>query len=203
MAGLLSNILGEEDELQARKVNLDPQTDQLINQSAQGSMQNSGQLHAQAMEGTQDAMSFLPQEGMGNVAMSGALTNKYRQLAQNDIDKLSLQQKYLSGQRKAQRLRQSAQQAQARQQVTNDNYRRVVDAYNANMAARAQVISSVLGLAGTVGGAVVGGPAGAVVGSQAGAAVAPQPKPAQQTPSYLGGNEMGQQMGRSNYMRDY
>src|SRR3954469_6109575 len=150
------------------QVNLDPQTNQLIDQSGRDSLKSSSDLARDAMQGTGDTNFLSGAKGSGNVAMSGALTNKYGKLAGDQMQALGAQQGFQAEQTRAQRLQQSAIMANARQQVANQNYARQIQAYNNQQAARAQVLSSLMGLAGTAAGAYFGGPGGAVAGGAAG-----------------------------------
>lgn len=199
MAGLLG--FGGDDEYKPKQILLDPEASQLIDQSGRDALKSHEELAQESLAGTEDARNMMPQDASGQVAMSGALSNKYRKMMQDDLDRIGVQQRYLARSRQANRLKQSAQMAQARQSIQVDNYKRLVDAYNAKRQARAQVLSSVLGLAGMVGGAAIGGPAGAMVGASMAGTLAPAPQAQpRQSRSYLGGDEMSSSMGNQQYM---
>lgn len=172
------DFLAGGDEYQPQTVNVDPATNALIDKSGADAQKSSGDLAKESMQGTGDTNFLAGAKGVGNVAMSGALQNKYQKLAGDQMQELGARQGFLADQRKADRLQQSAQMAYARQQVANQNYARQIQAYNNQVAARAGVLSSLLSLGGAVVGFYAGGPVGAVAGAEAGKHLAGNDTPA-------------------------
>lgn len=90
-------------------------------------------------------------------AMLRAIRNQYGQQAQKGINTIVKQNQINAPLTQGNELHQAGMMAQAQQNVATQNYEALTDAYNQNMAARAQVISSVFNVMGAGGGMAMNG----------------------------------------------
>jgi len=118
--------------------------DQIRNQMLQGVEANVSSLSPSSQMISQESA----RTGQDPYMMS-AIQNRYRSETARDLDRFKSQADLQSRIQKGQRMAQVAQSAIAGQQVQLNNFAALSQAYQMNEAARAQVISSVIGLAGT------------------------------------------------------
>lgn len=85
----------------------------------------------------------------GDTSTIQAIRNQYNKTAQKSINQVMQRNQWQAPMTQADQLRQAAQGALAQQQVETRNYEGLMNAYNASLNARAQVIGSVLSLGGT------------------------------------------------------
>lgn len=184
----IGDILGGGEDVKYNPVGLDAGSQGLIDSAYQRSQQTPDQIHQRNMQGVNEAAaSFAPdasrieggraslgsQQGIGSAQ---AIANKYKAKLGADLGRLQSTDQLKS---KQDSFKQSAQAMHAlalKQQVENENYKMAMQAWMANEQARAAAIGDMLGLAGTVGGAALGGAPGAMVGGQVGKSMAPKPK---------------------------
>lgn len=148
-------------------VPLDAGTSELIHQNTLSATQTPEQIAARSNAGIQGASGEGLQSDQQlqahaaatgqNPAMLAAIRNQYGQAAQKGVNSIVKQNEINAPLTKADYLQKAAQMAQAKMNVATQNYEGLTDAYNQNMAARAQVISSVFNVAGAGGGAAMSG----------------------------------------------
>lgn len=141
-------------------VDLDPTTQQMINDTVNRASSDPSQFAARANAGVGEAgqQAFQSPEqmaqqsaGMGEYnqeAMGTAIQNKYRQLAGKDIGHITRTNDINSLMMKGNALHRAAGMALAQQQVRTQNFEALTQAYNDNQMARAQVIKGILGRGG-------------------------------------------------------
>lgn len=172
MAGLLDSVFGSGDPVSAPSVNVSPETEARLNQinsDASRSTQDIGSAINKNVGGALDNESANRKEvAMGGGAANEAIRNRYAGLLGQDISRIKSQGQLDATGVKSGQLQNAANIMQARQKVNMQNYERQMKAYQANEAARSAAIRSVFSLAGTIGGAVVGGPVGAAAGGKVG-----------------------------------
>lgn len=142
---------------QPTPVGLDKDTTKLINSGAQRNInQTSGDIENQMTSGVQNAVNSiggnLDQEAARTAQdphLLQAIQNQYRGRTASDLNRFKNQMDMQSRIAKGDRMSQFAQTALAQQQVQTGNYEMLANAYQQNQAARADVISSVIGLAST------------------------------------------------------
>lgn len=143
-------------------VGLDTPTADLITANTNHALQSQNQLANEQNAGIKNATGEglqtnqqLQAQAAGtaqNPAMLQAIRNQYGQQAQQGINSIVKRNELNSPLTQANYLRQAAEMAQAQQNVTLKNYEGLTNAYNKNMTARAQVISSVFSVLGAGGG---------------------------------------------------
>lgn len=198
---VLSDILNPGgDAPQVGTVNVDRDTDSLINEASADARRPLGDITQETLAGTNAISDRLNQDQMlatggleYNPTMGTALANRYSRVAGSDIEGLKKRAEQASRAKKADRLRSSFQMVMARNQVKSGAYQRLLQAESNRQAARAEVMRSLIGLGGAVAGGAFGGAPGAMAGSQAGSVVAGPSQPQQpigHQQGYLGGNQM-------------
>ncbi len=190
MAGFFDKLVStqrdDSDDVKYNPVGLDAGSMGIIDSTYERSKMTPDQIHQRNMQGVNEAAASMAptaeriqggRTSLGSEATVGsaqAIASKYKAKLGADLGRLQANDQLKS---KTDSFKQSAQAMQAlamKQQVENENYKMAMKAWMANEEARAAAIGDMLGLAGTVGGAMVGGPAGAMAGNQAGHAVAPK-----------------------------
>jgi len=182
-------------------VNLDPGTQDLINNAYTRSAQSSGDLAKETFNPASDLanQSVTPQAGIQSEEMrKGGLMDP------NMISAIRSKQGSMLGQRltgikqntelnafnqRSERLKFAQNAMIARQKIENSNYERLVAATNNENEIRANVLKGWMALGGAVVGGAVGGPMGAMAGSQLGGK--------QTEPSMIGGDVSMPPGGRS------
>jgi hypothetical protein len=108
-----------------------------------------------AAQTTQQSDQAIKQQAAGSAqdpSMLQAIRNQYGQVASKGIQRVIDSNNSQAALTKAQWLQNAAQQAMAQQNVEMQNYENLTQAYTDSQMARAQLLSSVLSLGGTVGG---------------------------------------------------
>lgn len=168
MAGLLDKFMPATTAPQPTLVPLDPGTNSLIDQSVARGQQSTQQFADQQNAGVNQAATQgygqTPQQAeqhdqsMGysgaDGAMNSAIRNQYRADSGATINRLKDAYSQQAVFQKSQALQQASAQAMARQKVTTQSYSTLMNAYNQTEAARAQVLNSILGAGGMVGGSL-------------------------------------------------
>jgi len=153
---LIGGLLGGGPK--ASIVGLDNPTKDLIHEGVQRSInESSGDISGQLQEGTAQAMDSLSGPDAGLTAagtgqdenMLRAIQNKFRNESSKDLKKFRMQTDLQSKLLKSQRMQQMSQQAMMKQNVMTQNFAMLSQAYQQNEAARAEVISNIIGLGGT------------------------------------------------------
>lgn len=158
-----SGVLGEIGQnIPYTPVPLDPTTQGLINQQGSEATGNIGGLMnqnvqaqgtAQMNSGPSAQQSAAKMGGSGaSPYMNQAIRNQYNQTAQKSINQIMQRNNWNAPGMQSQMLKQYAMNAYSQQQVETNNYQGLVNAYNSTLAARAGVISSVLGMGGAAAG---------------------------------------------------
>lgn len=163
----IKSIFGGED-IQSTNVAVDPRTESQLNRLTQEAARSSQDLASEANQGLDDSAkaivaadkSYLKRLGENDGAVSKAIQKRYENLLGSDIKRLRAQGEVQARLDRGKNLEQAAAVAQARNNINMQNWQRQMQAHQANQAARSQAIASVFGLAGTVGGALIAGPAG-------------------------------------------
>lgn len=172
MAGLLDKFMPSTTAPQPTLVPLDSGTNSLIDQSVarggqstqqfadqqnagvdQAATQGYGQNPQQAQQHDQ-SMGYSGADG----AVNSAIRNQYRADSGATIDRLKDAYSQQAVFQKNAALQQASAEAMARQKVTTQSYATLMNAYNQTEAARAQVLNSILGAGGMVGGAAAARP---------------------------------------------
>lgn len=149
-------------------VPLDPGTNSLIDQSVARGLQPTQQFADQQNAGVNEAANQgygeNPQQAKqhdqsmgysgGDQAINSAIRNQYRSQSGENINRLKDAYSQQAVFQKNAALQQAAVEAMARQKVTTQSYQTLMNAYNQTEAARSQVLNSILGAGGMVGGAV-------------------------------------------------
>jgi hypothetical protein len=144
---------------------MSPEQAEFQNQTSERAGQLRGDIEqAQAQQFDLGERAFTPYD----VRMSGALTNKYRRALGERMSMIRAERQ-LGGITAQSKALQMAQQREAnRLRMETENLERVLNAQRQREAARAQVIGSLLGAAGTAAGFAIGGPMGASAGGNMG-----------------------------------
>lgn len=140
IVGALSGARGS-DEPQMQNVQLDPQTQGLIDQQAQEAMAPA-QADTEAIAKMPEQMFIRPD------AMSSAIQSRYKALAKKQIEGVLLDADMRAQSRKAQKLADGVMMSVASQQAKNQQYAAAVNAEMQMRAARDQVRGQLLGAAG-------------------------------------------------------
>lgn len=111
---------------------------------------------------------------MGDDASAQAIADRIRRSYEVDLNRLKRQTQLGSVSQVSNKLNLAADAFRQKQQYDYNVYQRQMQQYQNEQKARNGVISSVLGAAGTVVGAIYGGPAGAVAGGTIGSGVGGQ-----------------------------
>lgn len=127
--------------------------DQFAQQQNQGVEQTANQAFQSAPQARQQDST--QGYGYGQGSINDAIRNQYRAVAGKNISNLESSYSQNAVFQKSAALQQASAEAMARQNVSTQAYSKLMDAYNQTEAARAQVLSSILG----AGGAVAGGAA--------------------------------------------
>lgn len=153
--GLLGGLItGDAPSLVT--VDLDPGTKKLIGDQYKHATQSDAQLAGEANQGVAQAggmMNQTPQQmqqaaaGMGG-GYSDAIRNQYNQVAGKNINSIVNTNNTNTSLRRAHMLQTAASSAMAQQRVETQNYEEQMKAMMQAEQSRAQVLSSVLGLAG-------------------------------------------------------
>lgn len=161
---------GFEGGVDITPVELDPRASQLITDAATRASQSPEQIAAMRNAGVNQAGGQALQSdqslqnqsaGMGqDDHMLRAIRNQYGHNAQEGINSIVQKNEINAPITKGAMLHHAAKMALAKQNVTNQNYQMLTDAYNQANAARAGVISNALSLGGTVGGMAMGSQSG-------------------------------------------
>lgn len=151
---VLSGIFGGSPDVKA--VDLDQGTKDLIHNAVGRATNETPQdIQGQILNGVggaNEGMSQTPEQlGQEAVrtgqdpALMQAISNRYRQMNTQDLDRFKNQSDVQSRYLKGQRMAQISQAAMAQQQVQTNNYAMLSQAYQANEAARAEVVSNIIG----------------------------------------------------------
>lgn len=180
MAGLLGGLFGGggDDAPKANTPAMSEATQNLISRSAkEGEEKTPEQFAQERMAGVESAAKLPSFEGvrsseagmgMGNQAALKAIHGRQASLLSKDLNRMKNQASIAGQQDKLLATKRAQVHLQAQQNVASQAHQAQMAAYNAEKQARGGVLRSVLGLAGTVGGMLVGGPAGAAIGGQVG-----------------------------------
>ena len=149
----VGGLLG--DGPQANIVGLDRDTKRMINEGTQRAINATPEsISAQMMAGAEPAAKGLAMPDAAQTAgstgqdegMLRAIQNKFRGETAKDLRKFRTQSDMQSKILKGQRMQQMSQQALMQQNVQTQNFAMLSQAYQQNEAARAQVISSIIGV---------------------------------------------------------
>lgn len=164
MAGLLDSVGGlfSGPSPSLNVVSLDPGTQKLIGQQYSNATRSDAQIAndkntgvAASGQGALQSSQGANQEAAGqgeNVGMLQAIRNKYNQTANQGINNIVKQNQMTAGLDRAQLLKNAASGALAQQNVETMNYQEQANAMNQAEMARAQMLNSVLGAGGMIGG---------------------------------------------------
>lgn len=151
-----NKLFGSGQGVTANVVPLDDQTNQLISAGVNRATAPSDQVANNLNAGVGDSTSSLAGPSVDqraaktgeNAPMLQAIKNQYNQVAGKDIQRITNQNRINADVTKSQWLKQYAAGAMAQQNVATQNYASLTNAYNQSQMARAQVLSSILGLGG-------------------------------------------------------
>lgn len=139
--------------------------DETAAESMQGAESAGGALQPQASQFDQQSTAL----GMANPAdLSQVLQKRANKKYSSDIIKLQNKSKLEAGDRMNERQKMAMQNLQAQNALHQEKYNNALANEKAKKAARGQMLGSVLGIAGTLGGMAAGGAGGAKVGGAAG-----------------------------------
>lgn len=141
--------------------------DQIAQKTMSGAAESGNMINPEGLIQQDAAM------GMNTAGMRQALSNRASKYFGADLNKLKTESKIRGYEQKSQDIHQQQGYLEGMRKLQLAKYQREKQADIANQAARAQAIGSILGVAGTVGGAMIGGPAGAAAGSQLGGMAGP------------------------------
>lgn len=151
---------------------------------------------AQKVEPIQAARQVAPQQienqistqatqlGMNMPATSAALSSKYKSLADRDLRRLQSGVETDAAYNRAKTYSELSGFMNAKEQLKTSAYQANMQAYQSYMQARGQMISTFMGLAGSIGGAYLGGAGGAAVGGMAGKSAGAAGGPNEMQPNY-------------------
>lgn len=136
-------------------VNLDPQSQALLNAQSQAAMRPSSEFTNELNKGLDERTSQIGDFGNASQAQTGmspgmrdALRNAYSAQTGDALDRIKLNNSIEGQQRKSNALALASHYALQQQQITKTNYfQTLTDAYNQMEAQRAQFVSSLTGLA--------------------------------------------------------
>ena len=171
---MLGSLFGGGDEVSADLIRVSPEGEKRIDTVVGDASKSLGDYAKDINQGVantsnnQESLTKQQQLYGQENNLGKAIRSRYQGLLQGNLERLKQSGDVDAFAIKSNRLQQAEQVAKARQQINMQNYQRQMQAFIANQQARSQALSSVFGLAGTVGGAIVGGPGGAAVGSQVG-----------------------------------
>lgn len=180
MGGLLGGLFGGggDDSPKANIPALSEATQNLISRSSKEAEEKTPEQFAQErMSGVESAAKLPGFEGiksaeagmgMSNQAALKAIHGRQANLLSKDLTRMKNQATISGQQDKLLATKRAQTHLQAQQNVASQAYQAQMAAHNAEKQARGGVLRSVLGLAGTVGGMLVAGPAGAAIGGQLG-----------------------------------
>lgn len=163
--GLLDSLTGG-DSPTLNVVPLDSGTTKLISDQQTRAQQSSGDLAAQANAGVKDSGNQMLQSDQSlnqeaaksgqNPSMLSAIRNQYNNVAGKGIQQIVNKNTNNTSMARAQLIQEAAKSQMAQQQVETQNYQELANAMNQAEAARAQVLNSIFGAAGTAGGMYLG-----------------------------------------------
>ena len=124
--------------------------------------------------------------GFSGGGVRQALSNRASKYFNQDVNRIRQEAKLQASSQGLQDSNAAQGYLMGRQKLEMAKYNREKERERANQAARAQAITSILGVAGTVGGAMIGGPPGAMAGSAIGQGLGPKASSAPFGPSQGG-----------------
>jgi hypothetical protein len=165
--GLIDGLLGGGGGPDLKIVPLDPGTQNLINNQVKNANVSTGEIASKMNAGVQDAGNQAMQTSDGlnqRAAQTGesagslqAIRNQYNKYAGDAVGNVVRSNQANAAMTRANWQNQAARNAIAQSQVQTQNYEMMTQAMNAADAARAQVLSNVLGVGGMAAGMYLGG----------------------------------------------
>lgn len=182
---LLGPMLYGNDAVPYHQANLDPGTQEVLQNKIDQANEGTQGLVKRYTEGTESGRSLLrsPEQmqrqdaslGMANnPAVSEALSRRSQRSFNSDLNRIQQNAITQAPVDYMNNLDTSGKSFSANQALQSGQFQRAVTQQYNEMNARNAVLGSVLGLAGTAIGAVIGGPTGAAAGSKVGGVAGPQ-----------------------------
>lgn len=150
---------------------LDDQTKKDINNRVAGALSLTGDYQTDVQNGL--LPKFEPEQvNYGNEGVSGAIAKKYGKISEDHINQIKKLNEMNAPKESFNKIRGAADLASKQYRIDYQQQMAIRQRVMAEESQRAQLLGSLLGVAGVVGGAMIGGPAGAMVGGAAGQAAA-------------------------------
>ena len=172
-------LFGGDSDVKAEQVNVDPAIVEALKKNTDAAANTSADDYSkrsmQGIGGPSDNSAQVAQSekalGGDEPGISGAINQRYQGIVGEKLAALGNTAKLKGYETAANRQASAMQMQTAHNNILAENRRRQKEANDANENARGAALTSILRVAGTVVGAIFGGPAGAAIGGAAGTAV--------------------------------